>query len=111
MVKDMKGGVGMFFLPIVLVGEGVAALLVLSLSLLIFAVFTALILYILRTVSKPSGVRWAFGFFPPGVVWWKKKSVEEELSELRSYEMWLRSELERVRREIEEREKRNLWSS
>jgi hypothetical protein len=34
---------------------------------------------------------------------WKKRSVEEELSELRSYEVWLRSELERVRKEIEER--------
>jgi len=98
----------MFFLPIILVGEGEAVLLVLLPSLLIFVVFAALSIYIIRSALKLGGVRWALGFFPPGVVWWKRRSVEEELSELRIYEMWLRSELERVRKEIEEREKRYL---
>jgi len=36
-------------------------------------------------------------------------SIEEELLELRNYEMWLRSELERVRKEIEERETCRSW--
>jgi|YelNatPaOPRAMG01_1025707.scaffolds.fasta_scaffold49487_3 hypothetical protein len=98
----------MFLLPVVLISEGEAVWLVLLLSLLIFVVFAALFIYLMRSALKSSGVRWAFGFFPPGVVLWKKRSVEEELSELRSYEVWLRSELERVRKEIEEREKRNL---
>jgi len=99
----------MFFLPIILVGEGEAVWLVLLLSLLIFAVFAALFIYLMRSAFKLGGVRWTFGFFPPGVVVWKRKSVEEELSELRSYEIWLRSELERVRREIEERERCRSW--
>jgi hypothetical protein len=98
----------MFFLPIVLVGEGEAVWLVLALSLLIVVVFVALSIYLMRSALKLCGVRWAFGFFPPGVVLWRKRSAEEELAELRRYEMWLRSELERVRREIEEREKRNF---
>jgi hypothetical protein len=98
----------MVFLPIFLVGEGEAVWLVLLLSLLIFVVFVVLSIYLMRSALKLGEVRWAFGFFPPGVVLWRKKSVEEELSELRRYEMWLRSELERVRREIEEREKRNF---
>jgi len=96
----------MFLIPIVLVGEGDAVWLVLLLSLLIFVVFAALSIYLMRSALKWRSVHWAFGFFPPGVIVWKRKTAEEELSELRSYEMWLRSELERVRREIEERERR-----
>ena len=38
-------------------------------------------------------------------------SFEEELLELRNYEMWLRSELEGVRKEIEEQETRRSWYS
>jgi len=98
----------MFFLPIVLIGEGEAVWLVLLLFLLIFVVFAALTIYLMRSALKWGESRWVFGFFPPGVVLWKKRSVEEEISELKRYEMWLKSELERVRREIEEREKRNF---
>jgi hypothetical protein len=55
-------------------------------------IFTHLMLiafytYLMRSALKLGGVRWAFGFFPPGVVL-RRSSVEEELSELRSYEMW-----------------------
>jgi len=38
-------------------------------------------------------------------------SFEEELLELRSYEVWLVCELEGVRRKIEERETRRSWYS
>ncbi|MGQ9468281.1 MAG: hypothetical protein ACUVTD_00370 [Nitrososphaerales archaeon] len=80
------------------------AFLLIILTFIIFVIFIAIFIYLMHSVFRWGKVRWGFGFFPPGIVLWKK-SVEEELSELRSYEMWLKSELDRIRREIEEREK------
>jgi hypothetical protein len=94
--------------PLLLVGEGQAVLIFLLLSLAIFVLFAALSIYIMRSAVRWGGVSWAFGVFPPGLVLWRKKPVETRLSELRSYEMWLKSELDWVRKEIEEMEKRNL---
>jgi hypothetical protein len=42
-------------------------------------------------------------------LFWKRRSIEEELSDLRGYRKWLEAELDRVRREIEEREKRRFY--
>ncbi len=71
--------------------------------------FIALFICLIRSMFRRGKVRWCFGFFPPGIIFWKRKSIEEELSELKGYEMWLKSELDIVRREIEEREKHKSW--
>jgi hypothetical protein len=93
--------------PLLLVGEDQAALNFLLISLGIFVLFAALSIY-MRSAVRWGGVSWAFGVYPPGLALWRKKPVETRLSELRSYEMWLKSELDWVRKEIEEMEKRNL---
>ncbi|MEM3531158.1 MAG: hypothetical protein QXD42_05115 [Nitrososphaerales archaeon] len=76
------------------------------LFLIPFIIFIAIFIYSIHSAFKFSKARWGFGFFPPGIFFWRGRSIEDELSELRSYEAWLKSELDRVRKEIEERERR-----
>jgi len=92
-----------FFPFAVGVEDATLLLLFLLLPIIVFVVFLAFTTYFMRTPFKRSLY---FGFFPPGVFFWRRSSREEYLSELRRYEMWLMSELEWVRREIEEEEKR-----
>lgn len=96
-----------FIFPFVWVGESwLALLLIMLLFFTTFIIFIAMFIYSIRSAFKFSKARWGFGFFPPGIFFWKGRSIEEEISELRSYEAWLKSELDRVRKEIEEMERR-----
>lgn len=99
----------LFIFPFIWGAEIEAGSLAILLFIIPFLIFTALFIFLTLSAFRASKVRWGFGIFPPGFLFWKGRSIEEELSELRSYERWLELELERVRREIERRERENLF--
>lgn len=91
-------------LPFVFIFENLSWFAVLLTFLISVAAFFGMAAWFLSKF-KEGKARWGFGAFPPGVFVWKGRSREEELEELRSYARWLESELARVKREIEEKER------